>query len=281
MNTTLTNDGERLLIFENFIIDRKLPKYTLNLEKGDADTQVSSISIAEGWSDPSLNMDSSDTIGKNKFYNFFANIYKRLFPSRKTVAKISVEEFFKLIKEKMVTNDTFDSDKYDEIVNGYLTSMGNANKAGQVALYETLAEKLNIIKHESVLFATGNIKTITEEQVIEFIKDSEKGIRIDWIKNFNRVIPEKIVDKKVKMDKLNIFDNYVVMHYDPEGKSWKETQEEINKRKDPIIFGVIEGVNKLYYVGDWIDEYCDLTIETFIEKYGKEAIEKNNISSKF
>ena len=43
------------------------------------------------------------------------------------------------------------------------------------------------------------------------------------------------------------------------------TAKEIEKAKDPILFGVIKESNKLFYVGDWIDEHCDLTLEKFLE----------------
>jgi hypothetical protein len=53
---------------------------------------------------------------------------------------------------------------------------------------------------------------------------------------------------------------------------------EAERRKDPILFGVIRGSRKLYYLGSWEDEYCDLTLDKFIEQFGEEAINKNNIN---
>ena len=48
----------------------------------------------------------------------------------------------------------------------------------------------------------------------------------------------------------------------------KETAKEEAKRRDPIIFGVIAGSKKLYYVDDWVDEYCDLTLDAFVDSLG-------------
>jgi hypothetical protein len=81
-------------------------------------------------------------------------------------------------------------------------------------------------------------------------------------------MPQDIVDKIAKINQLEVFDNYVVLYYDPDGKIYKETAKEEAKRKDPIIFGVIAGSEKLYYVADWVDEYCDLTLEAFIDAIG-------------
>lgn len=43
------------------------------------------------------------------------------------------------------------------------------------------------------------------------------------------------------------------------------TQKEKEKAKDPILFGVIQGSRKLYFIGDWIDDYCDLTLEKMMK----------------
>ena len=38
------------------------------------------------------------------------------------------------------------------------------------------------------------------------------------------------------------------------------------RNKDPILFGQLEFQPKrLYYIADWIDEHCDLTLDKFVE----------------
>ena len=69
--------------------------------------------------------------------------------------------------------------------------------------------------------------------MVTFYRDSERGIMLDWIKNFTRTIPEKFVKIKKELDELKIFDNYVIMHYDPNGKSSKMTDEE--ELENPIL----------------------------------------------
>lgn len=79
------------------------------------------------------------------------------------------------------------------------------------------------------------------------------------------------------MDESNqagIFDNYVVLHYDPEKKGFALTEIEKKSKKDPILFGVMKGRRILYYVGDWIDDYCDLTLDKFAEMMGGEHVKK-------
>lgn len=70
-------------------------------------------------------------------------------------------------------------------------------------------------------------------------------------------------------DKLHVFDNYCILHYDPEKKSYQMTVEEREreriKKNDPILFGILRGSRDLYYIADWIDETCDLTLDKFIK----------------
>jgi len=60
-------------------------------------------------------------------------------------------------------------------------------------------------------------------------------------------------------------DSYMLMIID----SRKQIRE---RRKDPILFGVINGRRQLYYVGDWTDEFCDLTLDQIVDTLGREVV---------
>lgn len=49
----------------------------------------------------------------------------------------------------------------------------------------------------------------------------------------------------------------------------------MEKRKDPILFGVIAGSNKLYFIGDWIDEYCDLRFDDVVKQCTDDFLSEN------
>jgi len=53
------------------------------------------------------------------------------------------------------------------------------------------------------------------------------------------------------------------------------TKEEIQKMKDPILFGMIKESNRLYFIDDWEDEYCDLTFDEIIDVIGENKLTKN------
>jgi hypothetical protein len=206
--------------------------------------------------------------------------YKRLWNTlteKKEVAVDEVEEqpmdalkFFTLVK----TSSKESAAVYKDRVSKYLTALHNATNIGQTALQEELIRGLITNRYESVLYAEGCYYAVTEEQVAKFASQCEKGLKLSYLKNFSRPIPQDVIDKVAKMNELEVFDNYVVLYYDPEGTVYKETAYEEAKRRDPIIFGVIAGSKKLYYVADWIDEYCDLTLDAFVDALG---IEKDDL----
>ena len=200
--------------------------------------------------------------------------YKRLWNSlikKKEVAVDEVEEqpmdalkFFSLVKASSKESVAV----YKDRVSKYLTALHNATNIGQTALQEELIRGLITNRYESVLYAEGCYYAVTEEQVAKFASQCEKGLKLSYLKNFSRPIPQEVIDKIARMNELEVFDNYVILYYDPEGKIYKETAREEAKRRDPIIFGVIAGSKKLYYVADWIDEYCDLTLDAFVDSLG-------------
>lgn len=206
--------------------------------------------------------------------------YKRLWNAltkKKEVAVDEVEEqpmdalkFFSLVKASSKESVAV----YKDRVSKYLTALHNATNIGQTALQEELIRGLITNRYESVLYAEGCYYAVTEQQVARFASECEKGLKLSYLKNFSRPIPQEVIDKIAKMNELEVFDNYVILYYDPEGAVYKETAYEEAKRRDPIIFGVIAGSKKLYYVADWIDEYCDLTLDAFVDSLG---IEKEDL----
>ena len=174
---------------------------------------------------------------------------------------INILEFFAQVKG--LTKQS--KDAYVNRLIGYIVALKNCDVSGQTALKEKLVRDMVVNKYESVLYANDMYYVVTEDQVVNFVKKTEKGVRLTYVKNYMRVIPPEVVEKINEVNKLEIFDNYAVLHYDPECMAYAETIEETKKRRDPILFGLIRGSNKLYYITDWIDEFCDLTLDKFVE----------------
>lgn len=184
------------------------------------------------------------------------------------VIEFDIFKFFEQVKLTSKENQR----KYVERIEPYMIALKQANELGQKALADKLTAEIFNNKYESILYAENFHYKISEEELVYFIKKTEKGVRLDYIENFARPIPKEVAEIKKKADSLLVFDNYCILHYDPELKSYKQTKEEEEalrrKKSDPILFGMINGSRNLYYITDWIDEYCNLTLEEFIKVSG-------------
>lgn len=205
---------------------------------------------------------------------FFDKV-KFLFKKEPT-PELDAIQFFTAIKATSKESAT----GYVNRVSKYLQAIHRASAIGQTALVSKLAREMVGNKYESFLASEGYYYVVEEEDVVKFARKSERGISIDYIKNFVRPIPDTVADAIIKANNLEVFDNYVIMHYDPEGKSYMYTPKEEIKKRDPIVFGVIAGSKKLYYITDWIDDYCDLTLAKFVDtlKISKDNLIKDEIA---
>lgn len=122
-------------------------------------------------------------------------------------------------------------------------------------------------------------KYVTAEQLIKLTHTlgiNKSNLTLTYLDNYSRIIPKDAASKiKNALDLtlengVHVFDNVVILSLNHKGVS-----ELTEKEKDPIAFGVIEKSDKLYFIADWIDEYCSLTLESLIEEY---KVEVNSIS---
>jgi hypothetical protein len=257
----LNHHQTRLEIFDSFRIDYTLPKH--KRENSITVNSVNGVSVTSDGTSFIFSNNSQEKVSRLKKVGLF---FKGLFKSKKVV---SVEEFFKSVKSNSINIDLI-----DERIKGYTNLLVRAKQSGQVALFEELTDNIEVVKLESILLAAGFEKAVSEKTIIEFYKKSKEGLRLDWVKNFKRIIPCEIIENKTRLDELKIFDNYVVLHYDPAGSAYGKTKEE---EKDPILFGVIKGSDKLYFVGDWVDEVCDLTLEELGKVVGQDKLDEASL----
>lgn len=194
--------------------------------------------------------------------------------------KFDVIRFFADVK----ITDKEAQESYRNRITEFINCIGYTEQTGQIALKEKLFERLVINKYESILYSNGIYKVLPEKRLVELTQKAPKALRLDYIQNYTRSIPLDVIKAKIEMDKLEVFDNYVILHYDPENistaKTNEEKEKEVKKAKDPILFGVIAGSTNLYYIADWIDEFCDLQFDTIVEILGKEIVEKEFLTDK-
>lgn len=279
----ITENGNELKIFNNFVFDKSLPKYKKGLSNNFITLNDSNVGISIGFPD----IGDDITINNNNIYQLKKTfkekilhwIIKKLDKKNKTQPKkiINVFDFFKEFSKsyKELVSILDISTYYEDVIK-------KAKISGQIALIEKLESNLDIIKEESKLVSIGLKKYVTEKQTISLYKKvgEDKNLKLTWIKNFGRIIPDDIIKIKKDLDDKEIFDNYVILHYDPENNGDILTKKEIEIIKDPILFGVLNKSRKLYYVADWIDEYCDLTLDEMFTILKDKVSKINNNSIK-
>lgn len=269
---------KELEIFDDFQIDTNLPKHKKENNSNFSDVPSNSAFISVSGSD--ISNTSFGGIGYSSYREQFKRWLIRLIEGKKKVNKpinhsklITITEFFTRLSKSYE-----ELTPIAEIAEHYEKALIQAKTMGQQALVEKLRDLIDVVRGEAHLIAMKLNKYVTEKQVVDFYEKvgQDKNLKLTWIKNFGRIIPESIYEIKKSVDERKVFDNYVILHYDPANNGEKMTKEEVEKMKDPILFGVIKNSKKLYYIADWKDEYCELTLEEMFKTLKGKVLQINN-----
>lgn len=201
--------------------------------------------------------------------------------------KLDPQVYFDIIKDKkQYSNDKFLND-FQQVID---VELAKAMATGQNFLVRRLAYATSVITKERQLLEEGINVFVLREDIEEYIKQVEKKvIKIIELENYPRSIPDEIVQKVAKLKEKNLFDRYYVVFTDYTGEVEKQVEVQ-KRRKDPILFGAfeqkIDGIwdimDRFYFIGDWEDEYCDLTLAKMVDamsKKKKDIIHETSIKS--
>ena len=206
--------------------------------------------------------------------------------NKKKVAEVNVEElnatqYFNYLKEKKQT--VTDKDLKD-LYNGYLLLVEKYSITGQKRVIEKLRFLADNIEKERQVVGLGINSFVYRDDIEDYIDNISKNVvKIIELENYPRDIPDNIVQVIAKTK--DIFDKMYVVFTDYTGKAEKEVAKE-RREKDPMLFGTFQkprtdtrngGVilnDRFYFLGDWEDEYCDLTMDKFLQEIGKEKLQK-------
>ena len=292
---------KELEIFDHFMVDSNLPKYS-DIEKYESDGEGQERFTGNGTTPAVFVTTHEGIILDGDWYNLTGVAVNGNMPTkfsrkatiinwliRKMQGEHDKDEKKKeeLAKTKLITITEFflgltkshqELTPIAEIAEHYEKALLQSKTMGQIALTQKLADVVQVVRGEAHLIAVGLKEYVTEKQVIDFYEKvgEDKCLKLNWIKNFNRIIPEEVYEAKKAADERNIFDNYVILHYDPKNTGDKMTKQEVENKKDPILFGVIKNSRKLYYIADWKDDYCQLTLEEMFTVLGEKVLIINN-----
>lgn len=187
------------------------------------------------------------------------------------------DQYFQFIKEKRqkVTDETL-----QQIYDNCLELLNKYRITGQTKGMRKLLFHLECVEKERELVALGVDTFIYRDDIEEYIDHVAKDVvKIIELENYEREIPDEIVQTvEVVSGK---FDKLYVLFTDYTGKVERQVEKE-RRSADPILFGTFQNessravVDRFYFLGDWEDEYCDLTLDKMVGEFKCES--KRNIT---
>lgn len=205
--------------------------------------------------------------------------------TRDESGRITPKLAFRIIKTKL---GAADQKELSSRIRKIKTLLDNARRIDQRAMYENLSIALIAAVKEQELDVLGYGKSIPYKSLLKCMK-LVKGpnISLTELANYVRPIPAKISKIIRKCQKDKVFDSYYILHLEYEDKigvdgkvenekSSDKTNRDRIREKDPILFGRLNHVqDKMFFIADWVDEYCDLTLEKFIRDVREDDPEFN------
>ena len=200
------------------------------------------------------------------------------FVKNKKTKVIHPQLYFKFVKSKMTK---LQKNEMHERLSKLKKLLVQAEDLGQKALYEELARKIAITVKEQEINVCG-IEYVIHRNLIEKYRSKVDGPSIEFcrLENYTRSVPANVKKRIDKCKELKLFDQYWVLFLDYKDKTdvdGKKKSESIKtnkqkiKEKDPILFGLQDYLpDKFYFIIDWIDQYCDLTLDKFVDTIKKD-----------
>ena len=197
--------------------------------------------------------------------------------------EITAKEYFDELKDK---KKTITDKELSNIYDNCMTLMKKYITTGQVTGAKKIMFHLDTIEKEKKIVSMGVDTFLYRDDIEYYIENvAAEAVKIIELERYPREIPDEIV--KVIAATKDIFDQMYVVFTDYTGNVTKQAVEErddIHKERDPILFGTFQNkeaesiVDRFYFLGDWEDEYCDLTLDKMIsqirEKTGKDVTRK-------
>lgn len=192
---------------------------------------------------------------------------------------VSPAEYFEQVKSRKQTMTTAG---LSQLYENCLALLEEYQRSGQIAAQKKLLFHIDNITREKKLLDLGIDTFVYKSDVDDFIHMVDnKVVKIVELENYQRRIPEEII-QKIECCK-GIFDKMYVVFTDYTKREERRVKA-IKREKDPILFGTFQDtatrtvVERFYFIGDWTDEYCDLTLDKMVavvkEKADRDIVKK-------
>lgn len=180
--------------------------------------------------------------------------------------EITPSQYFESLK---AAKNTITSESLKESYDVFVTLGKKYVRSGQAESLKKLRFLADTFTKEEKLLELGINTYIYKDVVEDYITTvADKTVKIVELSRYMREIPDDIVDTIEKTKDL--FNQFYVVFTDYTGREERKVEKE-RRDKDPILFGVFKNnttiSDRFYFLGDWVDEFCDLTLDKMVEQY--------------
>lgn len=183
------------------------------------------------------------------------------------LGEMSPSKYFEILKDRKRTITDKDLIKfYDNaisLLNKYQTT-------GQIEGMKKLIFLIETVEKEREIVKLGINTFVYYEDVEDYIDNIAKNVvKIIELERYERDIPDEVVE--VISQTKHLFTKFYVVFTDYTGRIERQVQKE-RREKDPILFGTFQDtesktlLERFYFIADWEDEYCDLTLGRMVEE---------------
>ena len=176
-------------------------------------------------------------------------------------------EYVKGLKKKL------NQEEYSVIIDRAIEMINKTKITGQTEMAKRITHQLDLALKELDCAKKGFDIFVNRKDIEKYISSVDKKcIKIIELSRYTRDIPDEIMDKLILAKE--IFDEIYVIFTDYTMKETKKVAKE-RRDKDPILFGAFldpdgKADNKIYvedrlfFIADWVEEMCDLTLEEIV-----------------
>ena len=191
--------------------------------------------------------------------------------------EITATQYFKVLKRQKTKADEETLKKYKETSEQLLKLF---TVSGQVTASTEMKEKIEMIEKELNAVMAGYQYFMYKKDIMEFINSvMNDRVKIINLASYDRIIP---FDVMIQIENLKkIFDELYILYTDYTIEKEEKVKKE-RKEKDPILLGAFIDVTnnpskkksghiyeKMFFIADWVDEFCDLTVSKLVEEVSK------------
>lgn len=190
---------------------------------------------------------------------------------------LTPQEYFAAVKER---KHSITDEQLRAVYDNCLELLNKYRITGQRDGMRKLMFHLQCVEKERKIVQMG-INTFVYRDDVEYYIDqvADDVVKIIDLESYEREIPDEIVE--IIQRTKDKFDQLYVVFTDYTGQMERKVEKE-RQSKDPILFGTFQNqsmrtvIDRFYYLGDWVDEYCDLTLDKMVNE--TKNVGKRNIA---